>query len=589
MTSLLGSSFCQAMMMMTMKRERSAAILGLVFVCLTAVLPGSRGADVDVQAELQELRDMIRTLTKLTMVQQEFIEERIRSDGQSGIKQLRHDTEGTRTYYGSTHIDYSTAAIHDHSDYVRAVGMGETIAVMNGVEFRTRHNDYRLVRASTTSNDFLATEDLDFPPVPPEVTDKDSVQEQIAELREWFLAFHNQNDSHRNYHDYFRPVLCYMEGMWINDTDSEMTEPFPSDRHFLDASSWEDLMTKVRYMAYTGLKDNLENLAFLPRKIMSVSDDGHPHIAQWLYRILCHPIQGDLPTRYLRQREDWSYSYPRGRNQKSVLASRGARFQISEFEEDKFTDFSLLDELMQGIPGVDNTPSASLARGYAGDLYPGNSSGQEHTLQEGFYHRWYKFARKGAMGSAFAHVGFSDEPLFMAVTSQERVVPLAAESCNNNGRQCVSHSTRVTYAMPLEVIYLTPLLSWNPYNISYNETAGTSRQDSRDGSTDSLAFLGSDSETYYRTPVDFFSGGSVEADVADTVRATVKVLDSQNVVRDVTASGTRVILPAIEGQEIRLRYPVPPIHMEGSSVWKEVNVIKDYLTENGGDDDGDGD
>ena len=48
--------------------------------------------------------------------------------------------------------------------------MGEFSAVINGVEFRTRHNDYQLVMPSTTSREYHATEPLPFPEVPPSVT-----------------------------------------------------------------------------------------------------------------------------------------------------------------------------------------------------------------------------------------------------------------------------------------------------------------------------------------------------------------------------------------------------------------------------------
>ena len=59
-----------------------------------------------------------------------------------------------------------------------------------------------------------------------------------------------------------RPLLCYLEGAWTNDVN--LDEPFDSDRHHLDASSWFDLQEKVRFTSYTGDKDQLENFAFLP-------------------------------------------------------------------------------------------------------------------------------------------------------------------------------------------------------------------------------------------------------------------------------------------------------------------------------------
>lgn len=61
------------------------------------------------------------------------------------------------------------AAIHDHSNSATTIGMGEVIAVLNGVEFRTRHNDYKLMMPSTKSRVYGDTEKIPFPEVPPEV------------------------------------------------------------------------------------------------------------------------------------------------------------------------------------------------------------------------------------------------------------------------------------------------------------------------------------------------------------------------------------------------------------------------------------
>lgn len=61
------------------------------------------------------------------------------------------------------------ASIHEHSNYIGTVGMGELLAVLNGVEFRTRHNDYKMRMPSRTSKDYGATEDIPYPAVPPQV------------------------------------------------------------------------------------------------------------------------------------------------------------------------------------------------------------------------------------------------------------------------------------------------------------------------------------------------------------------------------------------------------------------------------------
>ena len=53
--------------------------------------------------------------------------------------------------------------------------MQEVIAVMNGVEFKTRHNDYKLKTPVKTLNSFHETTDIPFPDVPPEVLNIDNV------------------------------------------------------------------------------------------------------------------------------------------------------------------------------------------------------------------------------------------------------------------------------------------------------------------------------------------------------------------------------------------------------------------------------
>ena len=124
--------------------------------------------------------------------------------------------------------------------------MGEFVGVLNGYEFRTRHNDYRLFKPSTESNEYHQVETVQFPDVPPEVLAKATVAEQIAEMREWFKAWVNQDASVRDYTKYFKPVMVYLEGAWtLGAADGKIDEPFSSDRHHIDATSWMDLQDKV--------------------------------------------------------------------------------------------------------------------------------------------------------------------------------------------------------------------------------------------------------------------------------------------------------------------------------------------------------
>ena len=61
-----------------------------------------------------------------------------------GLKQIRVHSVGLKNYFSETHVGNSMAAMHDHANNIRTIGMGEFVGVLNGVEFRTRHNDYRL-------------------------------------------------------------------------------------------------------------------------------------------------------------------------------------------------------------------------------------------------------------------------------------------------------------------------------------------------------------------------------------------------------------------------------------------------------------
>lgn len=99
----------------------------------------------------------------------------------------------------------------------------------------------------------------------------------------------------RDYRKYFRPLLCYLEGTWTKNSKS-IDEPFESDRHFVDASSWFDLQEKIRFTSYTGRKDNLENFAYLPTTIIEAVNGTTAVFAQWNYRILCHPLKDYLPV-----------------------------------------------------------------------------------------------------------------------------------------------------------------------------------------------------------------------------------------------------------------------------------------------------
>ena len=73
------------------------------------------------------------------MTQRFYIEEHLRSGGNSGVKRMRISKFDHRPYISASHVDNDVAGIHNHVTNKRTVGLGEMVVVLNGVQFRTRH------------------------------------------------------------------------------------------------------------------------------------------------------------------------------------------------------------------------------------------------------------------------------------------------------------------------------------------------------------------------------------------------------------------------------------------------------------------
>ncbi|XP_045189240.2 uncharacterized protein LOC123546767 [Mercenaria mercenaria] len=585
------------------------ALSFLILCPLLYVVHGATNDDVQLLHQLQvqfkqfqsSVKQTVSGLARQMMLQQLFVEERVRSDGSSGVKQIRNNGGGSRPYHYNTYSSHAFLSIHEHSNYDRTVGLGEFIGVLNGVEFRTRHNDFKLRMPSTTKSDYHAMEDIPFPEVPPSVRSKTTVLEQVAEMQQYFKAFRDQNPKLRNYSPYFKPVLCYLEGGWTTDT-KKLDEPFHSDRHFIDASSWFDLQQKIQYMSSTGGKNQFENLSYLPTTIVNVTDDGEPVYAQWNYRILCHPIKHDLKLADLKPVDDLSsrmgyysnrnYSYYTRHSKQvrfTVAPSRGRDYHADDgfgsYDDRRYT-FGTMDAIMNEIPGVDNYPG-HLTDNSFGLLKHRIDVKNATVLNTARYHRHYKVNRKGAMGLTVRNRGYSDTSLWVAQTKNPKIAKFNVKDCQRNQRthkmDCINYEARTTYAVPLEIIWLTPLSSWNPYNLrllskDYRQFH-TVTDGGRNGDlSKAKAFNGTSLQNYYLTPAEFFHGGEANRDPADTARDTVGVLDQHGEVKRVTASGIRIFTPDIPGVgKLRIRYPIAPLHQEGSAAWKNLAAIEDMM------------
>jgi len=516
------------------------------------------------------------TLSRQLMSNQLSTAERVRYSGQSGIQQLRVRDWGTRNYYAPSESGPRIAGFHNHPHGMYSLGAGEFSAVLNGVAFRTRHNDY-VLRQPFPTKDFHKTKPIDFPEVPPEVLEYTELEDQMAEMKEWFKAWQDGSTSPRDYRQYFKPVLCYMEGAWMYADQSEL-DGFFSDRHAIEAKDWLDLEDKVRYEMNSGTKSENENLAFLPVTVAEIENDS-PVLAQWNYRILCHPLSKDVPINRFRPIDDLKMRMASRMTYEDYINSEAVRFQVNPRDSHRFQDVvmrkGLLDELMGEIPGKDN---------YEADLRDEADTLRydfptEEPLNAGYYHRFYGLKVDGQSHVTQRPRGYSDPTLFWAMTSHPSVVPTYFKKCDEND-VCEQVPQRWTYAFPIEILYLTPLHSWNPHNIPIRDwqEASTVTAGGRNGKTPEKAFDGCSQGAFYLTPSEFYGEAEESGDPADTKDEPMYVLNSAGETVITRASGVRVHLPDISGLgKIRQRYAIMPVHEEGSGTRKELEALKDLV------------
>ena len=471
------------------------------------------------------------------------------------------------------------------------------------------------------------------PDVPPEVLKYKSVADQSEEMRRWFHAWQDEDPqcptckkldaervkaglkawdtaaTERYYPTYFRPILCVLEGAWIKQTD-KFEESFASDRHFVDAKDWRELYDKNRFLYQSGRKSTQENLPFLPLSVRglqgTLANETRPVFAHWEYRIICsQPLQKYVPLSNFRVASDLAVQLGISTNMMTLEElgnSRKARFEVNAKNQTAWVegqyDHSLIDDLMGQIPGKDGYGAYLTDDSFGVVATEVNNASR--ALNTAFYSRYYSIGTNDAMGRSKHRRGFNDPYLFAAMTTQKKiqgVTSCTAEVINGAGGECteaVVKQQKWTWAVPLEIIYTTPLANWNPYNLTYCPYAKSDQKckhtiqgpsGDRDGKlTDDKAFKGTARDTLFITPEEFYSGADEETDPADTSGGVMGVLDQNDVLRKVRGAGHWVHWPAVKGfkKPIRQRYPIMPIHEHGKTSWKEVKALQDIVIDAGG-------
>eukprot|EP01064_Diplonema_japonicum_P023961 TRINITY_DN343_c1_g1_i2.p1 TRINITY_DN343_c1_g1~~TRINITY_DN343_c1_g1_i2.p1 ORF type:complete len:593 (+),score=117.56 TRINITY_DN343_c1_g1_i2:929-2707(+) len=402
---------------------------------------GANPGQIPDSASVDRLKGAVAAMGRQLISYETRIQQRVREQGQSGVTFVRSYGQGSHAYHSNSFTGGGAIGMHNHANTRHTMGMGEFGAVLNGVQFTTRHNDYSLLEpnnnltvAEFTSSWPPKAKGIDFPEVPPSVTAAGNTNAQAAEMREYFRAFHTQNVTHRDFRDYFKPVLCYLEGAWV-EAHNDVAEPFASERHHVDADSWSDLNDKNNFLFQNGQKNNRENLPYLPSAIRSMLENGdetfEPRLAQWFYRISCKPMNQHISTKRFRARNDLHVQlrFSKPATRKETAKTKHAVFDLNPTKESKWkedapwpkglTNYEFIDSLMEQVSGFDG-PNGDLV-----DTSFGSTCGEykgSQALNTAKYSRYYSMLEKDAMGRTEKKRAFNDY-MFAAQTTHKKVNP----------------------------------------------------------------------------------------------------------------------------------------------------------------------
>ena len=416
-------------------------------------------------------------------------------------------------------------------------------------------------------------------------------------MREYFKAYAMGDSTHRDYTSHFFWSLSYIE-MWFEQLGDELTDPFASFRHTIDAETMRELLAKNVYLSQGGHKNRFENIPFFGQVIRFVDDEGVPHIGTLKYRMVTKNV-GNVdefdPQECLDQRKDYATYKRYGYNSfADMRKDRRARFRFKHHRDANnrvsmaTSSPGILDEMMQKIPGLDG-PSAVLMEDY--DEYGHQDTlteyGNTMPLNSAKYSRFYSFEHHDASNRQNAKRGFNDPMMFVAQTTRPEVVDLTVGT----------ETKRFSYSMPFELILRTPLEAWNPYDIEgYSDNRDTFG--AAHAGTQADPYPGyNDSHYYGFTPDFFFAGPTAVQDPADTDPhefwvssemgngAAVKVRSSGVHIHQPPIAGVSFGDDAVHGYNhsnggiLRTRFPVYSTFWEGNATHAEMDARAEDVAE----------
>lgn len=502
-----------------------------------------------------------------------------RSTGQSGVTMMRQYTfAGDASHFRPSAVSFSALGAHDHPNYPLMSGMPELQASINGFPIYTRHTDYRWLQAD--DGEYLDNRSADDPPVPPEVTNAGTVEQQTEVMKEYYRALSTFDDARfPSMRENTELHVAYLE-MWFEEVnDSRLVDAVHSFRHQFDSDSVTDMHSRMVAYAMTGLKNVSENGSFMPRLIQLPGDRGEPRYAITRYRVMTKRL-GDLNEwpidKMVTIHDDPVARLRSNMRGEAFTKNRMARFRVLHDFEDfdvkaRINSKSILDRVMEEIPGLEG-PSADIPDVYIDGgqtTYVTRHKDTSQLLNAARYNRWYSHPR-GAAGRADTQRGFNDPTLYVARTNRPEVAYFEHRG----------HKHRVSYAIPLELVVTAPHMSWNPYEFQEMDSRAAVTAGGYTGTTPESALNGIYRDFYWNlTPDALYSNAATNPDPADT-RTGAWIRGSDGIPHLVRSSGVYIFMPPIDDcGTVRLRYPIAPVHHEGSFVHGYASAVREEIGE----------
>lgn len=526
------------------------------------------------------LQKQLERLFLTSVSEHEYLAEINRASGQSGIIASRQYDQD----YAS-HVGFAPINAHSHPDFRRMVGQAEMSAMINGTYLRTRHNDYPLRRPATSDKSFLATDLVEPPALPSDVVG--TPEQQITAVKKYLKALSGELDQDEvaDFAGAFQWVMSYLECWWELVDEETLTDAFESARHKIDAGTIRELIAKDQYYAHSGHKNRKENIPSFVYAIKSVDERGRPVFAIFKYRICAARVGSlvDFPVKDILDRVDDPLVQLRWPNY-DIEKTRSQRYRVRQEEGAEYRRFdwnkpTLLDEFMSHVPGL-NGYGAKMTETHK---YPGEVEDllyhydKPEVLESAYYSRFYSMKNRGAANRSKARRGYNDPMLWVARTNRKEVL----------AHTDAGESFAYSYAIPLELVIDTFLDRWDPYEVQrledlepdaegQKQRLATLLQGVRSGAIGKEEMKPVDAQhddgLYYHTPIELFTSSDETGDPADTGAHALWMMCKDGKARKHYASGIPFFLPKVDGKgkPVRLRYPIYPVHYEGSDMYQHI-------------------